>query len=376
MQETAKTVLAASTAVLAFLLSSKVVAKIKGNCSECHTVDQQGGSVGDLRLPDCVSCHAMGTARRIVTLPDGTLVPQVLHYDTVGDLAGGNFRYILEDVDAGPMGSRKGHDVFDLFPGVFTLPPGFIHKDKPAYFQQITCAGMNGCHGIRNQMMVGPGGNLFPRVGMTALQGAHHANVDGPLYSADTVADSFRFLMGVVGLEHTYVPDLYQNVTPTIHNEYYGSRAGAANYRLCSTCHVGSPKPTLDSYITAPRNSMSGFCATCHSDFHSKPNSVGLAFLRHPVDFVIPNRGEYAKYTTYEVTAPVARPTVYEEPSDVVIPGQDMVMCLSCHVAHASPYDGMLRFDFREMIAGYAKEGATGTGCLACHTSKGRRRKR
>ena len=353
-----------------FFLSSTIEAKIEGNCHDCHTDNNspQQTMDGELWHEDCISCHALGGDERIVTLPGGIQVPQVYHRDLRGDLAGGNFVHITDNLGIGPTGSRKGHDVFDPFPHPFTFPPGFIHGKDPDIFERMTCAGVNGCHGIRNQLMTGPQGLAVPRVGVAALKGSHHANVDGFLPAADTVANSYRFLLGVRGLEHTYAPDRWQNVTPDIHNEYFGSTF-KEDYSLCSTCHVGSPNRTLDSFIRSPNNSMSGFCSTCHSKFHTEVGTAS-AFLRHPSDYVIPNRGEYAKYRTYEVTAPVARPTVYTEQSDLVTPGLDLVMCLSCHVAHASPYDGMLRFDYRRMTAGDAGS-VEGTGCFACHTSKG-----
>ncbi len=47
--------------------------------------------------------------------------------------------------------------------------------------------------------------------------------------------------------------------------------------------------------------------------------------------------------------------------------GHDLVMCLSCHVAHGSDNAGMLRFDYADMVAG---GGTNTTGCFACHTTK------
>ena len=143
---------------------------------------------------------------------------------------------------------------------------------------------------------------------------------------------------------------------------------------------------TADSTLQAPNQSMSGFCTTCHGNFHSSSledgtnydrgpaNGTSGAFLRHPSDYVIPATGEYAAYTAYNLTAPVARPTVATAASDVVAPGTDLVMCLSCHQAHATPYDGMLRFDYAAMIAGSQVDDAASQalgGCMACHTTKG-----
>jgi len=41
-------------------------------------------------------------------------------------------------------------------------------------------------------------------------------------------------------------------------------------------------------------------------------------------------------------------------------------MCLSCHVAHGSPYADMLRWDYGTMVAGGGGSG----GCFTCHTQK------
>jgi hypothetical protein len=133
---------------------------------------------------------------------------------------------------------------------------------------------------------------------------------------------------------------------------------------------------TYDSTLLVPNQSVSGFCITCHGKFHSVgaastggDNGTGGAFLRHPSDYVIKESGEYAAYDVYSVTAPVARPDLAViADTAAVVGGTDMVMCLSCHQAHATPNDGMLRFDYSAIVAG---GGATGQGCLACHTTKG-----
>ncbi|MGA1795635.1 MAG: cytochrome c3 family protein [bacterium] len=72
--------------------------------------------------------------------------------------------------------------------------------------------------------------------------------------------------------------------------------------------------------------------------------------------------------TWYDPLAPVARPdlTGWTGPSPLVNEGgteqKDMVMCLSCHRAHGSPYPDMLRWDYDALVAG--------KGCYTCHTAK------
>jgi len=82
---------------------------------------------------------------------------------------------------------------------------------------------------------------------------------------------------------------------------------------------------------------------------------------------VLKATGEYSAYTAYSTEAPVARPTVYDNPSPTVTPGTDVVMCLSCHGAHGTDYPDILRWDYSEMIAGDSSKSG---GCFTCHTEK------
>ena len=92
--------------------------------------------------------------------------------------------------------------------------------------------------------------------------------------------------------------------------------------------------------------------------------------IRHPTDVSLPTTGEYTAYTGDKLSAPAARLTVPDgAASSSVAPGSDAVMCLSCHVAHASNYPDTLRWDYSTMIAGNAGT-ASVTGCFACHTTK------
>jgi hypothetical protein len=92
---------------------------------------------------------------------------------------------------------------------------------------------------------------------------------------------------------------------------------------------------------------------------------------RHPTDISMPGSGtEYAGYTVYDPEVPVARTVIPQTPSGVVNPDgstDDIVMCLSCHTAHASRYESMLRFNYYDMIAG---DPSSSGGCFVCHTEK------
>jgi predicted CXXCH cytochrome family protein len=401
-----------------------------GDCVDCHTMhnSEQGApvalvtsggtstSVSGAPIPnllrmDCIACHAQNGPDRVVDMGGGSTIPQVYHQDTK-DLAGGNFAYIDS------LGSsRKGHNVIDLFSGgddnndTFGAPPGKYrantHGSKfsvTTTYDQFTCAGSVGCHGTRSQMLTGDTeGNVTvnsyvytKRTGIAAISGAHHESYDGAktsvgytvasTHSGKLVADGYRFIPGLKGAGN--LTNRWENNDGADHNEYYGEAGGSGSG--CGACHLtghgigtnagASSRMTFDSTLKVPNNSMSGFCTTCHGMFHSggggdlESNGVSGAFLRHPSDYVIPADGrEYEDYTAYTTTAPVARPDITglgAGGSNAVTAGVDMVMCLSCHIAHGSPQDYMLRFDYADQQAGDATAGL-GIGCLACHTDKG-----
>jgi cytochrome c553 len=186
------------------------------------------------------------------------------------------------------------------------------------------------------------------------MKGAHHTDdhilkfgsIDENSQGSSTGL-SYRFLKGVKGGEDSLweaVPGI------TAHNEYKGA----------SSMGAGS--------ATSPaNNTVSGLCAECHGYFHgTSSNEVGSQepWLRHPTDILLPSGGEYTSYTTYNLTAPVARATIPNSPSSSVS-SSDVVMCLSCHRAHASPYYKIMRWDYKN----WPGNGQT-NGCNVCHTSK------
>jgi len=358
------------------LFTGSGLAGMQGVCSDCHTMHNSqdatpmtfdGASTPNpgLTRGTCLGCHAQGGNAPTVAL--GTaLIPQVYHTGAT-DLAGGNFAYITGMKGSG--GDNRGHNISELTGTDGTLygPPGgikqFYHDSGGVVnTNNLTCAGTNGCHGYRYAVDTLPEG----------ISGAHHRNVNGQLDQATEPANSYRFLTGVKGYES---PDWQENPSAGSHNEYFGLtqpvRLGCNGGGELS-CHGGPVG------VKPPDGTMSQFCATCHGNFHTletqTSDGVGSVasspFIRHPTDLALPTSGEYVGYTMYNLSAPVARTVVPAAPGSTVTPGSDAVMCLSCHVAHASNYPSMLRWDYSAMIAGNA--GAAGnTGCFVCHSTKG-----
>ncbi len=357
-------------------LCTPVHARINGLCADCHTMhNSQGDSpmtFDDSETPNnnltrgtCLGCHAQGGATAVVDLGTSA-VPQVMHTGAT-DLAGGNFAYITGLKGSGAA-DNKGHNISGLTgtDAVLYGPPGGInapgHDDGTTVnTDNLSCAGTNGCHGYRLAAPTNPQG----------ISGAHHKNVDGAMDEATEPGNSYRFLMGVKGYESN---DWQENPSAGNHNEYYGLSEPVMLGCSATSCHDSGGKGVMP-----PDGTMSQFCATCHGNFHtlstSPDSSDGIGaeasspFIRHPTDLALPATGEYADYTVYRLDAPVARTTIFTASNSTVTPGSDAVMCLSCHLSHASNYPSMLRWDYSEMIAGNAGA-ATGTGCFGCHTTK------
>jgi hypothetical protein len=340
------------SALLVLIFFGEVQAKITGVCSNCHTMHniQNGQAVVAegpqrclLNRAGCLGCHGQNQSGTQNIIPLGN-IPQVLHSATT-DLAGGNFSYILGVKGTGAS-DRKGHNVIELGSNDkdLTSPPGAHFGMSPSN-TNLTCAGQNGCHGLRL-----PDGQS----GLLAIKGTHHQNVDGKCDSATNAYNSYRFLLGVKGFENTG----WQNVDANNHNEYYGALTPLND---CTDCH-------MDGQVKPSNNSISGFCGSCHGNFHLLAGIGGdtsSPFMRHPTDVILPGSGEYSVYTSYSILAPVARPTVYGSPSSTVNPGTDIVMCLSCHSSHATDYHYIMRWDYK----GWPGNGQT-NGCNVCHTSK------
>jgi predicted CXXCH cytochrome family protein len=349
---------------LVALYGTPAIAKVSGQCVNCHTMhNSQGGapmnydasatSNNALARGDCVGCHAQNTAANIVSS-----IPQV-HHSNATDLPGGNFAYAIDDTD-----DTKAHNVA----GVFTSNDGTLGNTPPGYStgydpsttgfddaERLSCAGINGCHGNRDEA------NEF-----SAISGAHHGDdavlkfggiVEGS--QGASVATSYRFLYKVHGGEAAWDDiDGVGEYDSDTHNEYKGA--------------VFAGRTSMD---WAAVDTISELCAECHGNFHaSGATGIGAAspWLKHPTDAILPNSGEYQYYNpdaanVYSVEAPVARATIPNTASSVVTPDTDLVMCLSCHRAHGSDYADILRWDYSTMNAG---TGTSDTGCFTCHTTK------
>jgi len=341
--------------VLLSYLAPSLAAAAGTECWKCHTMhNSQGGlAVTGANIPmllmynTCLGVTACHTGTNSATIKYYVLTTAAV--PTATQLAGGNFYWTEQGATA--TFDAKAHNVTSLTVNnndetLADTPPG-----GTALTGNITCAGATGCHGKRDVASL----NQFEDMGR-----AHHSNKSGQISvaGATTPGASYRFLKGVAGYED---PDREYagSVTTALHNEYYGE--ARVNDSASSTATI--------SYL----------CAKCHPNFHNDSGGQPLAngasnfaspWLRHPTDFRVPNSGEYTAYYTagYNVTVPVARTTVPAASSASVTGAgttDAIIMCLTCHRAHGSAYDDILRWDYK------AWPGTPGTdGCYTCHSVK------
>ncbi|WP_038055353.1 cytochrome c3 family protein [Thermodesulfobacterium hydrogeniphilum] len=367
---------------IGLFINKNLQAKITGPCSNCHTMhnSQNGEPMAynnsttpyrALTRGDCVACHT-GTNPNDENIPKVYSTSQPSY--TFGDasnratLAGGNFYWVTTD-------DTTGHNVkgiANVDSDLGTVPPGYNSSyaedaDRPATWNstyQLSCAGAYGCHGDPSK-----GTDDF-----AAISGAHHKNVDcnGTNCDGSYVYSSYRFLLGVKGFEDTpsttgssFGWEL--NPDTTHHNGYYA---------------VDDPN---DSDTDYNHGSINWLCAECHGNFHGSNAGSGCSpWLRHPTDYDMNNvatkeYGNYPNIALFNGTMGVS--AVHDYFADVPVgntagtlkstvlssAGDAIVLCLSCHRAHGSPYADLLRWDYSACTAGSQNANC---GCFACHTNK------
>ena len=350
-----------------FFVFSSASARVTGTCGNCHTMhnsqngtDVNSDAIETLLANDCVGCHSAASG---TTWKDTTTGAPIVYniaepsFNAAKGLAGGNFYWVAQGDDT------KGHNIFS------DNPDEALSGGAPG--AKTSGCGSNSCHDNLHHPAGNQGhGDLEGKYGCQGchLNVAHHAN-DGhsDAYKLVTTVEQgwYRFLSGHQagdghGVEGGEDPDWQANSAG--HNEYLGKVDSTGSWGFSGSGGGSGGGGSLGHTTTA-------FCTGCHGLFHSEQTS-GDAWVRHPSDAYLPGDDQYGSYKIYDSIAPVARETLPAAPGSTVTAdgATDMVMCLSCHRPHGSPYSDLLRWDYDTMIA--EGGGADGTGCFVCHTNK------
>ncbi len=327
------------------LISTQASAQVSGVCSSCHTMHySQGGAIPTgagttgpyetLLLNDCLGCHTTDASDPLNNT-DGT--PYVMSTNATGFsdtncLAGGFFTAaVITDNN-----SSAQHDL-----GSMAAPAGSLETvydnsggSVPLGTSGLRCAGANGCHG--DQAVDAAGGD------MEAVAGGHH-----------NTAATYRMLY--VGSGN---PSSAANGVDGV---------GASDYE--ETLISGGAITNRNIYSAgAAEITISELCAKCHGDFHNEGSTTddcGAAspWVRHPTDVDIPTAWDIA---TDALTASdyINNPVGWTGGAES---GTRRATCLSCHRAHGTQNDDLLRWAYSTQEANSA---TVEYGCLGCHDAQ------
>lgn len=342
-----KTLLTLFVAFLGIVLMYGLANAISGPCSNCHTMhnSQDGaamakafdGSALDtaqphLTISTCLGCHN----GQVTGAPD--IFTAVAGADRT---AGGTFLdsvattdaklHNVKDLDdAGVVPTVGLEDTLSTAPGAES--GGFTEPTATT----LSCAGTLGCHGDHTKA----GSN-------NAISGFHH----------QPSGKGYRFLQFYDG----------STATPIVgkgSSDWEKGGASATNHNVYYA---------LSSDSASERDSISSLCSLCHGDFHDNGDtSASSLWTRHPTEVAIPSAwdsigtGVTVDYTNnpfafktadYATVTPTAAYAFTDNPN---------VACISCHRAHGTANNDLLRFDYSAQNAG----GGGTTGCLGCHTAQ------
>jgi len=304
--------------------------------------------LANLLKTDCIGCHSHVGAETIVDFGESE-VPIVFNltaptYPPSGSatstLAGGNFHWLVNGGDA------YGHNVYGIASedsrfSTTQAPGGVVRTGECVNCHGTLATAESGCEGCHVPQHHAGGADI-----VTGREEGWYRFL-GSVMMRDTGAEPSP--EGVVGIE---APDWEQSPLADQHNTYQGKISPYVSY--------------LES------GSINQKCTGCHGQFHNE-TLADSTWIRHPVDVVIPNFGEYINFITYKPIVPVARQNVSDLDAgfSVISHGSDLVSCISCHRAHGSPYPAMLRWGYRDWPGNdsHTQQPAL-NGCAVCHTSK------
>lgn len=329
-------ILAAVAMVAAF--SCPALAAVKGQCSNCHTMHYSqngtdwtgGGTEGPytaLLVNDCLGCHTTTSEE-----PYAKGYPYVkgTGYDNDKCLAGGFFQ---TDVEIDDDNGNKNHDI-----GADAEPAGFDAGESAWYTGMVNglgCAGSNGCHGNQTDLD-----------DMAAIKGGHHSPTAYRILYVGS--DAVDCVDGPVTVASPRDYEMALNAAPT-EGDYYNVYSA-----------------DRDNDVT-----ISELCAKCHGNFHGESGNtsdVGEAgtWIRHPTDVEIPST--WAIYSTITIVDRKWNPPGYASPTEGIAPtGTVMATCISCHRAHGTAENDLLRFAYSTQEAGMS---TSTVGCLGCHDAQ------
>ncbi len=337
--------------LVAALLASRAFAFHSGGvaeCEGCHSMHapKPGGSfllVGTDASSTCLTCHEGAD-----TVPNGYHVASTGQPIPTERTPGGDFAWLKKSYSYGSGGDASteegrghGHNVVAIDNGYAADPVNTTAPGGSFPADQLAC---NSCHDPHGRYRRLANGTIVTTGAPTAASGSY----PGGDPTTSTAVGVYRLLAGngyaKGGVTFQGVP------AAKVPSTYNQSEA------------VTQVRTAYGHATTGGHVSWGTWCATCHPEMHSTQRYV------HPVDRTFPpgRAREYGMYvksgnmkgtlaTSFLSLAPFVEGTADYAvlASHAVSDGSqlggptslDRVSCISCHRAHASGFESMLRFD-------------------------------
>jgi len=315
------------------VFAGPVYATVKGRCDNCHTMhySQGGGQLAGwgtegpyntLLLNTCLGCHTTPTSGDAY---DGT-TPFVTGTDLTDNacLAGGVFPAVMGTGDNDDNHHGMGNK---------NAPAGYDGTFYTGVADGLSCAGTNGCHG-----------NETDTDDMKAIKGGHHDTtlafrmlyVDGDSVEGDGAAD--------------YEEAMIKDPTTTV-------ATSGVDQNVNIYC-AGTPS-------VATKATISELCAKCHGVFHGAGTGSASPWVRHPTENIISSGWEIGS-GTYVLDGDDYKNNPVGFDAAVIDNAEKRVTCLSCHRAHGTDNDDILKWAYSTQQANTTNE----FGCLGCHDTQ------
>ncbi|MGV1101048.1 cytochrome c3 family protein [Thiovibrio sp. JS02] len=329
-----------------------------GECGGCHSMHSSVGTgpgsfllLGSDQSSTCLNCHEQAgdsgpsgyhVSTAAADMPAGVAPLQKTPGGDFGWLKK-DYSYTVDGVVGVESGHGHGHNIVAVDQGYGVDPVNAVAPGGSFPSAQLAC---NSCHDPHGKYRRMAEGNV-------ATSGA-------PIIGSGSYADSPIPLAGQsVGVYRLLAGNGYKKANIT----YYGVPVAVAPSSYNRSEAVTQTRVAYGVKISAGNNQWGQWCTTCHPNMHNAGNIV------HPIDqslgpIVTPIYQRYvrsgdftgANATSYLSLVPFAQNTgsfailaAKAKSDDSQLGGptnsSDKVMCLSCHRAHASGWEYMMRWN-------------------------------
>ena len=345
-----------AAALITFGLSGMALAFHSGGvaeCTGCHMLHDAKSASGLLVGSDassaCITCHgATGASSYHVVTPDADMPAGTPPLNRV---PGGDFGWLKKTYTWSPRtnttdtstGDSKGHNVVAVDFGYIADAENLTAPGGDMDAAAFSCTSCHDQHGKLRRT----GTDAAPTFGITGgpiiASGSYYNSVVPPAGQAVGV---YRLLRGtgtpVKTGDKTFTA-IFNASAPSTYNRTEAVSAtrvayGAGTSDWCATCHPDMHSGSSTKMTHPVNQGLSAAVVANYNTYKGSGDITGIS-VANSFDSLVPF--QTGNSTDYTVLKALANPTtVTTGPAT-----SDRVMCLSCHRAHASGWDFMLRYN-------------------------------